>query len=111
MAVLALFADGPSEIRNVAHLRIKESDRLCALATELRRLGGRVEESDDGLRIEPGPLRGARIETYGDHRIAMAFAIAGLAVPNVRIADPSCVGKSFPGFWTALSSLVSQDAL
>lgn len=105
LAVLALFADGPSEIRNVAHLRFKESDRLHALATELRRLGAGVRDRPDGLRIEPGPLHGARIETYRDHRMAMAFAIAGLAVPGVSIADPGCVGKSFPGFWSTLTGL------
>ncbi len=105
LAVLALFADGPSVIRNAAHLRLKESDRLAALASELGRLGARVEERADGLRIEPGRLRGARIETWRDHRIAMAFAIAGLRVPGVTIADPGCVAKSFPGFWPALAGL------
>jgi 3-phosphoshikimate 1-carboxyvinyltransferase len=111
LAVLALFADGPCVIGNAANLRHKESDRLRALATELSRLGAVVEERLDGLRIVPGPLRGARIATYNDHRIAMAFAIAGLAIPGVVIEDPSCVGKSFPAFWTTLAELAPGSAM
>lgn len=109
LAVLALFADGASEIRNVANLRVKESDRLAALAAELARLGAGVEERQDGLRIVPrrGTYSGCRIETYNDHRIAMAFAVAGLVVPGVRIADPGCVAKSFPGFWRTFAGLTS----
>ena len=103
LAVLALFADGPCVIRGAANLRLKESDRIHAIATEIARLGGSAQERPDGLRIVPGPLRPARIETYDDHRIAMAFAIAGLATPGVAIADPGCVAKSFPGFWTTLA--------
>lgn len=105
MAVLALFANGPSEIRNVPHLRHKESDRLHALACELRRLGAVAVEREDGLRIVPGPLHGATIETYHDHRMAMAFALAGLVIPGVVIKNPGCVGKSFPDFWTVLAGL------
>lgn len=107
-AVLALRCGGACQIRNVPNLRIKESDRLRALATELARLGADVQERADGLRITPAPAgrsRGARIETYGDHRIAMAFAVAGLFTPGVRIADPRCVTKSFPGFWETLEIL------
>jgi len=90
-------------IRNVAHLRVKESDRLAALVIELRRVGVHAEELEDGLAIEGGGrLHGAEIETYGDHRIAMVFAVLGLAVPGIRIADRACVGKSFPGFWNEL---------
>jgi len=103
LAVLALFADGPCVIRGAANLRVKESDRIRALATEIARLGAAAQERPDGLRIVPGPLRSARIETYDDHRIAMAFAVAGLATPGVTIADPGCVAKSFPGFWTTLA--------
>lgn len=105
LAVVALFADGPSTIRNIAHLRIKESDRLAALETELRRLGGRARAGDDMLVIEPGPLRGARIRTYDDHRMAMAFALAGLRVPGVEIEDPGCVAKTWPDFFEALERL------
>ena len=104
LAVVALFAKGKTEIRNVANLRIKETDRLAALETELRRLGGRAEAGPDWLRIEPGPLHGAPIETYADHRMAMSFALAGLAVPGVSIRDPGCVAKTWPGFFAALES-------
>jgi 3-phosphoshikimate 1-carboxyvinyltransferase len=110
LAVLALFADGPSEIRNVANLRLKESDRIAGLAAELACLGARVEERADGLRIVPGPLHGARIETYGDHRMAMAFAVAGLAVPGISIVDPECVAKSFPTFWEVLTGLTGPSS-
>jgi 3-phosphoshikimate 1-carboxyvinyltransferase len=105
LAVVCLFADGPSTIRNIAHLRIKESDRLAALETELRKLGARARAGDDVLRIEPGPLRGARIATYDDHRMAMSFALAGLRVPGVAIEDPGCVAKTWPGFFDALDAL------
>ncbi|HPG25739.1 MAG: 3-phosphoshikimate 1-carboxyvinyltransferase [Spirochaetaceae bacterium] len=104
-AVVALFADGPTTIRNVANLRIKETDRLAALETELRRLGARAEAGPDWLRIEPGPLRGAEIETYDDHRMAMSFALAGLRVPDVVILDPACVSKTWPGYFDALTAL------
>ncbi len=105
LAVVALFADGPSTIRNIAHLRIKESDRLAALESELRKLGARAEAGPDALCIEPGPLRGARIATYDDHRMAMAFALAGLRVPGVRIEDPACVAKTWPGYFEMLDAL------
>jgi 3-phosphoshikimate 1-carboxyvinyltransferase len=102
LAVVALFAKGPSEIRNVGNLRIKESDRLAALEAEIRRLGARAETGPDWLRIEPAPLRGAAIETYADHRMAMSFALAGLALPGVAIRDPGCVAKTWPDFFAAL---------
>jgi 3-phosphoshikimate 1-carboxyvinyltransferase len=104
LAVVALFARGPSEIRNVGNLRIKESDRLSALESEIRRLGGRAEAGPDWLRIEPRPLAGAAIETYADHRMAMSFALAGLVVPGVSIRDPGCVAKTWPGFFAARES-------
>lgn len=104
-AVVTLFADGPTTIRNVANLRIKETDRLAALETELRKLGARAEAGPDWLRIEPGPLRGAEIETYDDHRMAMAFALAGLRVPGVVILDPGCVSKTWPRYFEAFSAL------
>ena len=100
LAVLALFADGKTFIRNISHLRYKESDRLHGLAGELRRLGGKVEEMDDGLIITgERKLHGADVETYHDHRLAMSFAVAGLRVPGIRITNEQCVNKSFPQFW------------
>ena len=102
LAVVALFAKGPTTIRNVGNLRIKESDRLSALETEIRRLGGSAEAGPDWLRIDPRPLHGAAIETYADHRMAMSFALAGLVVPGVAIRDPACVAKTWPGFFREL---------
>ena len=92
-------------IRNVAHLRWQESDRLRAVATELARLGARVDERTDGLSIWPSPLHAARIATYDDHRIAMAFALVGLRVAGIEIADPGCVAKTFPDFFARLETL------
>lgn len=105
LAVVAAFADGVTDIGNVRHLRIKESDRLEAVATELRRMGIRVDTREDGLRIHGGTPRAADIRTYDDHRMAMSFAVAGLRTPGVRIGDPDCVNKSFPGFWKAFDAL------
>jgi 3-phosphoshikimate 1-carboxyvinyltransferase len=104
-AVTALFADGTSRIRNVAHLRIKESDRLAALEAELRKLGADAHADGDSLTITPGELRGAEIATYDDHRMAMAFAMAGLRIPGVRILDPGCVSKSWPHYFEAFAAL------
>jgi 3-phosphoshikimate 1-carboxyvinyltransferase len=105
LAVLAALRPGRTIIRNVAHLRIKESNRLEALVTELAKTGIRAEETGDGLVITGGTPRGAEIETYNDHRIAMSFAVLGLCVPGMRIRNPDCVGKSFPGFWEELGKL------
>ena len=102
LAALAPLAEGPVVIRNVEHMRWKETDRVAAVANELRRLGAGVEEMRDGLVIRPGPLQPAVIETYGDHRIAMAFAITGLRSPGVVIRDPGCVAKTFPTFFDEL---------
>jgi len=105
LAAVALFAEGSTEVLGVAHLRFKESDRLAALARELDRLGARVEERPDGLKIDPAEsrsLRGAEVETYEDHRIAMALALVGLRVRGVRVKEPDCVAKSFPGFWSRI---------
>ncbi len=103
LAVLACFATGPTRIRGVAHLRAKESDRLGDLAKELAKIGARVVEHPDGLEIHPpAKVQAATIDPHGDHRLAMAFAVAGLAVPGIRIQDPGCVGKSYPGFWQSL---------
>jgi len=104
-AVVALFADGPTTITNVANLRIKETDRLAALETELHKLGARTATGPDWLRVEPGPMRGAEIETYDDHRMAMSLALAGLRVPGVVILDPGCVSKTWPGYFEIFESL------
>jgi 3-phosphoshikimate 1-carboxyvinyltransferase len=105
LAAIAPFASSPTRIRGVGFIRHHESDRIRALAAELRRLGARVEEFDDGLLIEPAPLHRAAIETYDDHRIAMSFAIAGLKLGGVRIKDPGCVAKTFPDFFDRLAAL------
>jgi len=99
LAVVAAFAKGETVINNVGHLRVKECDRLQAVATELKKMGIEVKEKKDGLIIKGGQPQGAEIETYNDHRIAMSFAIAGLKVPGIIIRNPDCVKKSFPGFW------------
>lgn len=109
MAVLAAIRPGRTFIRNVPHLRLKESNRLAALASELERTGIRVEELEDGLVITGGSPRGAEIETYNDHRIAMSFAVLGLVAPGMRIRNPGCVGKSFPGFWSELDKLYKME--
>lgn len=108
LAVTSCFASGLTRIRNVAHIRHKECDRISALATELSRLGAGVTEYPDGLAIEPAALRGAIVNTYGDHRMAMALALAGLRVPGVVIAEPGCVSKTYPGFFQDLSRLGTQ---
>ncbi len=105
LAVTAAFARGKTVIRNIGHLRLKESDRIHAVAAELSKMGIRVKEGEGGLEIEGGEPRGGEVETYNDHRMAMSFAIAGLAVPGVRIKEERCVDKSFPGFWETLQKL------
>ena len=105
LAVLSAMRPGRTFIRNVAHLRLKESDRLAVLLKELGRTGIVVKELADGLAITGGNPQGSLIQTYNDHRIAMAFAVLGLAVPGMRISGEGCVGKSFPGFWEAMEGL------
>jgi 3-phosphoshikimate 1-carboxyvinyltransferase len=106
LAVVALFAQGITRIRNVAHIRHKETDRIAALATELRKLGATVEEQPDGLIVfPPASITPARIATYDDHRMAMSFALAGRKAPGVTILEPACVAKTYPGFWTDLARL------
>jgi len=106
LAVLALFADGFTRIRNVAHIRHKETDRLAAVATELRKLGATVDEYPDGLLIiPPDKITPATIATYDDHRMAMAFSLVGLKVPGVVIQNPGCVAKTYPGYWQDLEQL------
>lgn len=108
LAVVAAFAQGPTEIANIAHLRIKECDRLHAVSTELAKLGVRVEERPDSMVVygEGGAnMHQADIETYNDHRMAMSMAVAGLRVPGVKIDGEQCVAKSFPDFWERFGSL------
>lgn len=108
LAIVACFAHGPTRIRNVAHLRFKESDRMAALVSELSKLGAHVEALSDELTIEPpAQIRPARIATYDDHRIAMSFALAGLRAPGIVIENPGCVGKTFPDFFESLGELAS----
>ncbi len=106
--IVALFAAGPTIIKNVAHIRHKETDRIAAVATELRKLGADVTEQSDGLTIIPKELRAASIDTYRDHRMAMSFALAGLRIPGVRINDPGCVDKTYPRFFDDLAELTQQ---
>jgi 3-phosphoshikimate 1-carboxyvinyltransferase len=108
LSVVALFAKGPTTIRNVGHIRHKETDRIAAVANELRKLGANVTEGPDSLTIEPGELRGATIDTYNDHRMAMSFALAGLRVAGVRIANPACVEKTYPEFFADLGALIAR---
>jgi len=107
-AVLALFASGPSRLRNIASWRLKETDRIAAMATELRKLGAQVEEGADYLRITPGELRpGVAIDTYDDHRMAMSFSLVAVGGVPVRINNPQCVAKTFPEYFSVLASIAA----
>lgn len=103
LGVVACFAKGTTKITNIGHIRHKETDRINALANEIRKIGGLVEEFPDGITIHPAELHGAEIETYNDHRIAMSFAIAGLKIPGITICNPSCVAKTYPDFFEDLA--------
>jgi 3-phosphoshikimate 1-carboxyvinyltransferase len=108
LAVVALFASGITRIRNVAHVRHKETDRISALAQELRKLGASVDEHPDGLVLfPPAAVAPARIATYDDHRMAMSFALAGVRCPGITIVDPGCVAKTYPDFWEDFGALAS----
>jgi 3-phosphoshikimate 1-carboxyvinyltransferase len=112
VAMLALFGDAPSTLRNIGSWRVKETDRIAAMATELRKLGATVEAGPDFLRVTPpakGRLAaGAAIDTYDDHRMAMCFSLAALGGVPVRIHDPGCVAKTFPGYFEALQSIAER---
>jgi 3-phosphoshikimate 1-carboxyvinyltransferase len=110
LAAIAPFARGPTRIRNVAHIRHKETDRIAAVATELRRIGQQVDEHPDGLTIHPAPIIPATIDTYDDHRMAMSFALVGLRSPGIRIANPECTGKTYPRFFEDLRRLCEGAA-
>jgi len=105
LAVVAPFADGPVRISGIGFIRGKETDRVHAVATELARCGIDVDEDDDGWTIRPGTAHPATVRTYQDHRMAMSFALLGLRVPGIAIADPGCVAKTFPGYWAMLDEL------
>lgn len=105
LAAIAPFASSPTKIRNVAFIRHHESDRIRVLATELRRIGADVSETEDGLEIRPSTMLPAPIETYDDHRIAMSFAVIGLKLAGIKIKDPGCVAKTFPDFFERLAGL------
>jgi 3-phosphoshikimate 1-carboxyvinyltransferase len=107
-AVMALFADGPSTLRNIGSWRVKETDRIKAMATELRKLGAEVDEGSDSLRIVPRKLNaGVAIDTYDDHRMAMSFSLVALGGVPVRINDPGCVAKTYPEYFRAFSGICS----
>lgn len=106
LAAIAPFASSPTTVRNIAHSRLQECDRIAAACAELRRLGVQVEERQDGFTVTPAKdLRPAAIETYHDHRVAMSFALVGLMSPGVTIMDPGCVAKTFPDYWRRLDIL------
>ncbi len=112
LAVVALFAEGTTTVRNVWNLRVKETDRLAALETELRKLGASVETGKDWISITPPPshaLTPASIATYDDHRMAMAFAVAGLRANGIRIEDPSCTAKTYPNYFEDLRTSTSAQ--
>lgn len=106
LAAIAPFADSPTNIHNVAHIRHKESDRIHAVATELRRIGVNVDDRPDGLTIYPcDDIKGVAIDTYDDHRMAMSFAVTGLRAPGIAIREPECINKTFPDFFERLERL------
>ena len=108
VAVMALFADGRSTLRNIASWRIKETDRLAAMATELRKLGADVEEGADFLKISPRQLKpGVAIDTYDDHRMAMSFSLVALGGVPVTINAPGCVAKTFPDYFKTFLSIAA----
>jgi 3-phosphoshikimate 1-carboxyvinyltransferase len=114
LAAVALFAEGPTTIRGVAHIRHKETDRIGDLARELRKFGAAVDELPDGLRITPpadiGQQKNITIETYNDHRMAMSLALAGLVLPGITILNPDCTAKTYPGYFRDLASLYTDSS-
>ena len=109
LAVVAAFAESPTRVTGIGFIRGKETDRIGAVVSELRRLGIDASDEPDGFTVRPGPVRPATVQTYDDHRMAMSFALAGLRVPGVQIADPGCVAKTFPGYWDLLDELRSPE--
>jgi len=105
IAAVAVFAEGPTTITGIGFIRRKETDRIAAIVTELRRIGVDATELDDGFTVAPGPTVDARIETYDDHRMAMSMALIGLVRDGITIADPSCVAKTFPTYFEEMERL------
>ena len=108
LAICALFGNNPLVVKDASRLRVQETDRITAMVTELRRVGAKAEENEDGFTVWPaehGLLRRADIETYNDHRMAMCFSVLGLKVPGIRIKNPGCVSKTFPDFFDKLEQL------
>jgi 3-phosphoshikimate 1-carboxyvinyltransferase len=105
LAAIAPFAHDPVTIRNIGHVRHKETDRIAAVATELAKLGAKVEEFPDGLKIYPSKVRAGAVDTYDDHRMAMAFSMIGLVVPGIVINNPACTAKTFPDFFDRFEKL------
>jgi 3-phosphoshikimate 1-carboxyvinyltransferase len=108
MAILALFADGPCVLRNIGSWRVKETDRIAAMATELRKVGATVEEGADFLRVAPPSklMPNAAIDTYDDHRMAMCFSLVTLGAVPLRINEPNCVAKTFPDYFGEFAKIV-----
>ena len=107
LTAVAALADGPSRFTGVAHIRLQETDRLAALATELNALGGDVRELPDGVEVRPRPLRGGVMGSYDDHRIAMAWAVLGLAVDGVQVRDVATTRKTVPDFTGSWERMLS----
>jgi 3-phosphoshikimate 1-carboxyvinyltransferase len=108
LAICALFGKQPMQLVDAPRMRLQETDRIQAMVTELKRVGVRAEDHEDGFTVWPaeaGQLHGADIETYNDHRMAMCFSVLGLKVPGIRIKNPSCVNKTFPNFFDKLEQL------
>jgi 3-phosphoshikimate 1-carboxyvinyltransferase len=105
LAAVAVFATSPTRIRGIGFIRHKETDRVGNVVRELRRCGIHADEEPDGFIVYPGWPHAARVETYGDHRMAMSFALLGLRAPGIEIGDPECVAKTFPRYWDTLSAL------
>lgn len=105
LAAIAPFADSPTRVTGIGFIRAKETDRISAVVTELQRLGVDAAEEADGFLIRPGVPQPGVVQTYQDHRMAMSFALIGLRVPGIRIADPGCVAKTYPSFWNELERL------
>jgi 3-phosphoshikimate 1-carboxyvinyltransferase len=109
LMAIAPFADGPVTVRGIAQTHFEESDRPVAAATELRRMGLRVESTWDSVTIHPGVPQPCDVQTYDDHRIAMSFAVTGLRAPGIRIANPGCVAKTFPEYFDVLGRLAAES--
>jgi 3-phosphoshikimate 1-carboxyvinyltransferase len=108
LAMVALFADGTTTLRNIGSWRVKETDRIAAMAKELAKLGAGIEEGEDYLKVTPpGQWQPATIDTYDDHRMAMCFSLAALGGVSVRINDPACVAKTFPDYFRVLADVTA----